>query len=140
MLGLMTCLYSRFDDRTISALVQQLHLHPNTLFARKKRLVSRPITFQARKMAQQVRQCSAFELALHEVCSRIPSGKVSTYGAVAKVLRSSPRAVGRASFLYGLPHGLLYSNACNTRSSHHAGRAALPLQSPIVRLEAERRG
>lgn len=50
-------------------------------------------------MAQQVRQCSAFELALHEVCSRIPSGKVSTYGAVAKVLRSSPRAVGQVSCL-----------------------------------------
>ena len=31
-----------------------------------------------------------------QVCSAIPCGKVSTYGALAKALRSSPRAVGQA--------------------------------------------
>ena len=32
-----------------------------------------------------------------QVCKRIPEGKVSTYGALAKVLNSSARAVGQAS-------------------------------------------
>lgn len=41
------------------------------------------------------RACTPFELRLHEVCRRIPAGKVSTYGALAKVLNSAPRAVGQ---------------------------------------------
>ena len=31
-----------------------------------------------------------------QVCSAIPKGKVSTYGALSQVLKSSPRAVGQA--------------------------------------------
>jgi methylated-DNA-[protein]-cysteine S-methyltransferase len=37
-----------------------------------------------------------FELRLHEACKRVPAGKVTTYGSLAKVLNSSPRAVGQA--------------------------------------------
>mmetsp|Transcript_38920 Transcript_38920/g.86577 ORF Transcript_38920/g.86577 Transcript_38920/m.86577 type:complete len:132 (+) Transcript_38920:257-652(+) len=41
------------------------------------------------------RQPTAFEQRLYEVCKKIPAGKVSTYGALAKVLKSSARAVGQ---------------------------------------------
>lgn len=38
--------------------------------------------------------------ALHvQVCKQVPTGKVSTYGALAKVLGSSPRAVGQVQTL-----------------------------------------
>lgn len=37
-----------------------------------------------------------YETRLYSLCSVIPPGKVSTYGALAEVLRSSPRAVGQA--------------------------------------------
>ncbi len=33
---------------------------------------------------------------VYDLCKRIPKGKVSTYGAIAKTLNSSPRAVGQA--------------------------------------------
>jgi methylated-DNA-[protein]-cysteine S-methyltransferase len=33
---------------------------------------------------------------VYGLCKKIPSGKVSTYGEIAKALRSSPRAVGQA--------------------------------------------
>lgn len=33
---------------------------------------------------------------VYELCKKIPSGKVSTYGEIAKALQSSPRAVGQA--------------------------------------------
>jgi hypothetical protein len=36
-----------------------------------------------------------YETRLYSLCSAIPPGKVSTYGALAEVLRSSPRAVGQ---------------------------------------------
>lgn len=39
---------------------------------------------------------TAFETRLYKLCSKIPSGKVTTYGAMAKALVSSPRAVGQA--------------------------------------------
>jgi len=31
-----------------------------------------------------------------QICKKIPRGKVSTYSEIAKVLRTSPRAVGQA--------------------------------------------
>ncbi|BDA44866.1 probable methylated-DNA-protein-cysteine methyltransferase [Coccomyxa sp. Obi] len=37
-----------------------------------------------------------YEQRLYKVCSAIPKGKVSTYGALAIALKSSPRAVGQA--------------------------------------------
>ncbi|CAL5230002.1 g13441 [Coccomyxa viridis] len=37
-----------------------------------------------------------YEDRLYQMCSAIPHGKVSTYGAMAKALQSSPRAVGQA--------------------------------------------
>lgn len=37
-----------------------------------------------------------YEQRLYKVCSAIPKGKVSTYGALAQALKSSPRAVGQA--------------------------------------------
>ncbi|MEM3154757.1 MAG: MGMT family protein [Candidatus Woesearchaeota archaeon] len=33
---------------------------------------------------------------MYELCKKIPKGKVATYGALAKALNSSPRAVGQA--------------------------------------------
>ncbi|GLC40220.1 hypothetical protein PLESTM_001016800 [Pleodorina starrii] len=39
---------------------------------------------------------TAFEERLYQLCKCIPAGKVSTYGAMASVLQSSPRAVGQA--------------------------------------------
>jgi len=37
-----------------------------------------------------------FSERVYAVCKKIPKGKVSTYGAIAKKLKSSPRAVGQA--------------------------------------------
>ena len=37
-----------------------------------------------------------FQKNVYALCSRIPEGKVSTYGAMARKLKSSPRAVGQA--------------------------------------------
>lgn len=39
---------------------------------------------------------TAFEARLYAACRCIPSGRVATYGALAKVLGSSARAVGQA--------------------------------------------
>lgn len=52
----------------------QEHLHPGTMYARHN---------------------SECALRLMQVCRRVPKGRVSTYGALAKVLNSSPRAVGQ---------------------------------------------
>lgn len=38
----------------------------------------------------------SFADRVYAVCKRIPKGRVSSYGAIAKVLNSSPRAVGQA--------------------------------------------
>jgi len=37
-----------------------------------------------------------FENRVYQACSLIPKGKVSTYGTLARLLDSSPRAVGQA--------------------------------------------
>lgn len=42
------------------------------------------------------REPTAFERRLHQATKAIPAGKVTTYGAVADVLNSAPRAVGQA--------------------------------------------
>ncbi|PIN75503.1 methyltransferase [Candidatus Woesearchaeota archaeon CG10_big_fil_rev_8_21_14_0_10_37_12] len=39
---------------------------------------------------------TVFEQKVYDLCKKIPRGKVSTYGAIAKKLNSSPRAVGQA--------------------------------------------
>lgn len=49
----------------------------------------------ALESAPPTRTLTAFEQRLHAVCKAIPQGKVTTYGAMAKVLESSPRAVGQ---------------------------------------------
>ena len=38
----------------------------------------------------------SFADRVYALCKRIPEGRVSTYGAIAKALNSSPRAVGQA--------------------------------------------
>ena len=38
----------------------------------------------------------SFADRVYALCKKIPKGKVSTYGALAKALNSSPRAVGQA--------------------------------------------
>jgi len=37
-----------------------------------------------------------FQQKVYSLCEQIPKGKVSTYGALARALSSSPRAVGQA--------------------------------------------
>jgi len=37
-----------------------------------------------------------FQERVYKECSKIPKGKVSTYNAIAKKLKSSPRAIGQA--------------------------------------------
>ncbi len=39
---------------------------------------------------------SLFAERVYALCKEIPKGRVSTYGAIAKALNSSPRAVGQA--------------------------------------------
>ncbi len=39
---------------------------------------------------------TSFQEKVYAECSKIPRGKVSTYNAIAKRLKSSPRAVGQA--------------------------------------------
>ena len=41
------------------------------------------------------RSPTTFERRVYHACSLIPEGKVSTYGFLAEVLKSSPRAVGQ---------------------------------------------
>ena len=43
-----------------------------------------------------MRKPTKFEQKVYSTISRIPKGKVMTYGQLAKVLKSSPRAVGQA--------------------------------------------
>jgi methylated-DNA-[protein]-cysteine S-methyltransferase len=38
----------------------------------------------------------SFAERVYRLCKKIPKGKVSTYGSIAKKLKSSPRAVGQA--------------------------------------------
>ena len=44
-----------------------------------------------------------YETRLYAVCKAIPKGKVTTYGAMAAVLGSAPRAVGQVR-ARALPH------------------------------------
>lgn len=46
--------------------------------------------------SNRTRTPTAFEHKVYNVCKRIPSGRVTTYGDLAKALGSSPRAVGQA--------------------------------------------
>lgn len=40
--------------------------------------------------------CTEFQSQVYQLCSQIPEGYFSTYKRIAKVLNSSPRAVGQA--------------------------------------------
>lgn len=65
---------------------QALDLLHNTQMPAQKRPSASP----------KQRPPTEFEARLHAVCKRIPRGKVATYGQLAKVLGSAPRAVGQA--------------------------------------------
>lgn len=57
----------------------------------------------------------SFADRVYALCKRIPAGKVSTYGAIAKALNSSPRAVGQAlrcnPYAPVIPcHRIIYAN------------------------------
>jgi methylated-DNA-[protein]-cysteine S-methyltransferase len=43
-----------------------------------------------------LRTPTAFEMKVYALVSKIPRGKVTTYGEVARILKSSSRAVGQA--------------------------------------------
>ena len=42
------------------------------------------------------REPTEFELKVYKIISKIPKGKTTTYGEIAKKLKTSPRAVGQA--------------------------------------------
>lgn len=46
-----------------------------------------------------------FQSRVYKLTSLIPKGKVSTYGALSKILKSSPRAVGQV--IPGNPFSLI---------------------------------
>jgi methylated-DNA-[protein]-cysteine S-methyltransferase len=39
---------------------------------------------------------TAFQERVYAICRKIPKGQTMTYGEIAKILKSSPRAVGQA--------------------------------------------
>ena len=45
---------------------------------------------------------TAFESRLYAVCKSIPAGRVATYGVMAEVLGSAPRACGQVGLCVGL--------------------------------------
>ena len=45
---------------------------------------------------QKTREPTHFELSVYKITSKIPKGKTTTYGQIAKKLKTSPRAVGQA--------------------------------------------
>ncbi len=51
---------------------------------------------RANSSTQQSRPPTEFEQRLYAACKRIPCGKVATYGQLAQILNSAPRAVGQA--------------------------------------------
>ena len=50
-----------------------------------------------KKSEKIIQKRPEFSEKVYMICSRIPKGKVMTYGQIAKILNSSPRAVGQAS-------------------------------------------
>lgn len=54
---------------------------------------------RARTAAQGSRTPTEFETRVYKLCKQIPKGKVSTYGAMARVLGNAPRAVGQVSIM-----------------------------------------
>ncbi|HLD78136.1 MAG TPA: MGMT family protein, partial [archaeon] len=45
---------------------------------------------------RSLREATGFQQRVYALVRRIPTGRVTTYGALAKELRTSPRAVGQA--------------------------------------------
>jgi len=83
-----------------------------------------------------------FETRLYALCSKIPRGKVSTYGAMAKVLNSSPRAVGQAlrrnPFAPKVPcHRVIAASLTLGGFKGHWGAACATVQSKKAMLKEE---
>ena len=64
------------------------------MVAEKRAAAAAPTTAGGSKKPS--RPPTAYETKLYALCSLIPRGKVTTYGAMAAALGSSPRAVGQA--------------------------------------------
>ncbi|KAK9811855.1 hypothetical protein WJX72_011259 [[Myrmecia] bisecta] len=77
------------DSRILAAMVKAQS-------SSQRRAVATASTARPQIQAKPARKPTVFEERLYQVCRLIPRGKVSTYGAMAKVLNSSPRAVGQA--------------------------------------------
>ena len=60
------------------------------------------ITEQTRFVGKPFSKHSAFRKTVFQLCQRVPQGKVATYGQLAKILNTSPRAVGQALKRNGL--------------------------------------
>mmetsp|Transcript_14878 Transcript_14878/g.41823 ORF Transcript_14878/g.41823 Transcript_14878/m.41823 type:complete len:184 (+) Transcript_14878:54-605(+) len=69
---------------------------PRALHARTEANMPKPRSEEHGGPTKQHRMPTAFESRLYQVCQCIPAGKVTTYGALAAVLKSSPRAAGQA--------------------------------------------
>ncbi|KXZ50195.1 hypothetical protein GPECTOR_17g832 [Gonium pectorale] len=63
--------------------------------AKRKRPVEESSAAEA-TAGKPTRTPTEFEARLYKLCKCIPAGKVSTYGAMAAVLKTAPRAVGQA--------------------------------------------
>jgi methylated-DNA-[protein]-cysteine S-methyltransferase len=49
-----------------------------------------------RELAEEQMMVTDFQKEVYSLTSKVPRGKVTTYGAIAKKLGASPRAVGQA--------------------------------------------
>ncbi|KAJ2305810.1 hypothetical protein IWW51_002799 [Coemansia sp. RSA 2702] len=79
-------LYARaVVPRDIDDDIDTTHAYPETAEARK--------TYVSPKTDRPVTE---FQYRVYDVCRQVPSGRYSTYKAIAEHLRSGPRAVGNA--------------------------------------------
>jgi methylated-DNA-[protein]-cysteine S-methyltransferase len=90
------------DDDELVAIdfisVNAKEIHPETAQAKDiVRQIKAYCQHSARKFDVKLRlQGTAFQKSVWREMQKIPSGKVKTYGELAKILNTSPRAVGNA--------------------------------------------
>ncbi len=72
--------------------------------------------------------CSAFQQRVYALVRAVPAGRVTTYGALAKLLGSSPRAVGQA--LKANPFG--YCDYPTEAAARRAGLVRVPCHRVVA--------
>lgn len=88
------------------------------------------------------REPTIFEHRVYDYCATIPLGKVTSYGAIARALDSSPRAVGQAlrknPYAPRVPcHRVISSSMMIGGFSGHMGIKDPIVRRKIVLLESE---